>query len=65
MTRISDKIKRKGNIPEVPRYEIFSWGWGSWLLLKLILEPEPKTKCSKQKLEFFSWNPALNVQLPS
>lgn len=31
--------KAKVKIPEVLRYEIFSWGWGSGLLLELILKP--------------------------
>lgn len=60
----SKKVKVK--IPEVLWYEIFSWGWGSRLLLELILELEPPNQVLHTDTGiFFFLNPALKAQLPS
>lgn len=53
-------------IPEVLRYEIFPWGWGSRLLADLILEREPPNQVLHTDTGiFFFLNPALKAQLPS
>lgn len=45
--------KKKVKIPEVLLYEIFSWGWGSRLLLELILEPKPPNQVLHTDTEIF------------
>lgn len=47
--------KVKVKIPEVLWYEIFSWGWGSRLLLELILEPEPPNQVLHTDTGIFSF----------